>query len=264
MPDPSNPPILIQREHNIAVVVFNIPKRRNALDEPARAALMAALQSLAADAEVRAIVLTGSDGHFCAGADVGAMKERPRTFIEQRNIIGIHTHPILRTLFAGPKPCVAAIEGVAFGMGLSLAAACDYVVAADNARLCVAQLRVGLAPDVGIMWTLPRRVGEGKARELMLMAKEISAATALSVGLVNETCAPGQARAAAVEAARTLASIPPMSMALVRSALASRCSSFEETLKAEIDLQAVLARSRDHAEAVAAFVEKRPPRYTGE
>jgi len=260
----SNQPILIERQDNIAIVVFNIPQRRNALDESARSALMAALQSLSSDPDVRAIVLTGSDGHFCAGADVGAMKERPKTFVAQRNIIGIHTHPIIKTLFAGPKPCVAAIEGVAFGMGLSLAAACDYVVAADNARLCVAQLRVGLAPDVGIMWTLPRRVGEGKARELMLMAKEIGAGTALSIGLVNETSAPGKSRAAAIEAARALAAIPPMSMALVRSALAGRCSSFEETLKTEIDLQAVLARSRDHAEAVAAFLEKRPPRYTGE
>lgn len=264
MQDDSIAPVTVEHRENLAIVTINTPKRRNALTEEGRALMMTSLQALAVDPTVRAIVLTGAEGHFCAGADVGNMKNRPSTFIEQRQIIGIHTHPILKLLYGGPKPCVAAVEGVCFGMGVSLAAACDIVVTATNARYCVAQLRVGLAPDVGILWTLPRRIGEGKARELLLTAKEIDAATAHAIGLANVITAPGKTLEAAIEAARQLAAIPPISMTLVRAALANTCNTLDETLKSEIAIQHVLQRTRDHKEAIAAFVEKRQPVFTGE
>lgn len=257
-------PVFIERRDDIAIVTINTPKRRNALTEEGRALLLDHLQEASRDSAVRAVVLTGTGGHFCAGADVGNMQKRPATFIEQRHSNGQVTHPIVKLIFGGPKPCVAAIEGVCFGMGVSLAAACDYVVTSTNARYCVAQLRVGLAPDVGILWTLPRRIGEGRARELLLMAKEIDAPTALSWSLANEMTEPGKTLDAAIAAARQLTAIPPISLALVRGALASSCNSLDETLRTELAIQPVVQRSYDHKEAVAAFVEKRKPVFRGE
>jgi len=264
MPDPQNAAVIVERRDDIAILTINTPKRRNAMTEQGRALLLEHLQALAVDASVRAIVFTGAEGHFCAGADVGNMQKRPATFIGQRQSNGQVTHPIVKLIFGGPKPCVAAVEGICFGMGVSLAAACDYVVTATNARYCVAQLRVGLAPDVGILWTLPRRIGEGRARELLLMAKEIDAPTALSWGLANEMTEPGKTLDAAIAAARQLGAIPPISMALVRGALANSCNSLDETLRTELAIQPTVQRSRDHKEAVAAFVEKRRPVFTGE
>jgi enoyl-CoA hydratase/carnithine racemase len=236
--------IEVEVSEYIAVVSINIPAKRNALSVPARARMLAVFQELVDRKDVRAIVLTGKGGHFCAGADVGGMQNRPNTILERRSVMGIHTHPTLKLIYGGPKPVVAAVEGIAFGMGLSLAVSCDYVVAAANARFCAAQLRLGLTPDVGMMWTLPQRIGQGRARELMLMAREIDGRKAL-------------------EAARELASMPPVSMALVRGAIATGCNSLEDTMKSEIHIQPVLQSTSDHGEAVKAFSEKRKPVFVG-
>lgn len=247
----------------IAVVSINIPAKRNALSVPARARMLAVFQDLADRKDVRAIVLTGKGGHFCAGADVSGMRNRPSSILERRSVMGVHAHPMLKLIYGGPKPVVAAVEGIAFGMGLSLAVACDYVVTAANARFCAAQLRLGLTPDVGMMWTLPQRIGQGRARELMLMAREIDGRKALEYGIANEVVEAGGALAKALEAARELASMPPVSMALVRGVMATGCSSLEDTMNSEIQVQSVLQVTTDHTEAVKAFSEKRKPVFVG-
>lgn len=255
--------IEVEVSEYIAVVSINIPAKRNALSVPARARMLAVFQELVDRNDVRAIVLTGKGGHFCAGADVSAMQNRPKSILERRSALGVHAHPMLKLIYGGPKPVVAAVEGIAFGMGLSMAVACDYVVAAANARFCAAQLRLGLTPDVGMMWTLPQRIGQGRARELMLMAREIDGRKALDYGIANEVVEAGGALAKALEAARELAAMPPVSMALVRGAMATGCSSLEDTMNSEIQVQSVLQVTTDHAEAVKAFREKRKPVFVG-
>lgn len=248
----------------IAVVTIDQVKRRNAMSWDMREAMMDVLKALIADSACRVIVLTGAEGHFCSGADVGGMSERLPTLLERRQRNGIHTHPITRMLFGGPKPVVAAVEGIAFGMGLSLATATDYIVAGGTARFCAAQIRVGLTPDVGLMWTLSQRVGPGKARELLLMAREFDAKAALAWGVINEIVEPGKALESAMNIARHFLTIPPVALALVRNALANGNGSLEESLKSEMDIQPILSTTRDHAEAVKAFMEKRKPVFVAD
>jgi enoyl-CoA hydratase/carnithine racemase len=159
---------------------------------------------------------------------------------------------------------VAAVEGVAFGAGLSLAVATDYVVAASNARFCAAFLRVGLIPDTGILWTLPEKIGMARAREMLSLATEIDGFRAGEMGLANEVVEPGAALAAAIEVARGLAAHPPLGVALLKAALTDGATTMNAALRAEIDYQPVLRQSKDHQAACRAFFDKSTPAFTGQ
>lgn len=253
--------ITLERDGDVAVIVMDGPARRNALGTKARGELREAVRAaMYDDASVRALVLTGAGGHFCAGADVSEMTRnsmlRGRFNLRESGDTALHLHN-------GPKPVVAAIEGTAFGMGLSLALTADEVVAASDARMCAAFMRIGLLPDTGILWTLPRRVGGTKAREMLMLATEVRADEALRIGLVNQVCEPGQARAAAVARAAERAKLPPLGVAYTRAALSYRSASLADVTHAEIDYQAVLRHTDDHQEAARAFIDKRPPVFTG-
>ncbi len=164
----------------------------------------------------------------------------------------------------GRKPVIAAVEGIAFGGGLSLVCAADFVVASRTARFCAAFVRVGLLPDIGILWTLPQKIGRAKAAEFLSLATEFDAEEGHRLGLVSQVAEAGRALDDALALAESLMKNPPVSMALIKSALTSFNHSLNESLNVEIDYQSVLRATADHKEAVAAFMEKRAPRFSAQ
>jgi enoyl-CoA hydratase/carnithine racemase len=262
--NPSSAPATIEvsREGPVAIVTLSNPGRRNAMGRQMRQSLRDTLHHLlSADSESRTIVLTGAGEHFCAGADISEMTQR--TIVQSREILA-ESCVVVRDMMAGAKPVVAAVEGVAFGAGLSLAVAADYVVAASNARFCAAFLRVGLIPDTGILWTLPEKIGMARAREMLSLAAEIDGVKAGEIGLANEVVSPGAALAAAIEVARGLAELPPLGVALLKAALTDSATTMDAALRAEIDYQPVLRQSKDHQAACQAFFDKSKPVFTGQ
>ncbi|NPT53921.1 enoyl-CoA hydratase/isomerase family protein [Paraburkholderia elongata] len=255
--------VQVRHEGDVAVVTMNYPQRRNAFSMKMRVALIDVFQHLMhEDAATRAIVLTGAGGHFCAGGDLSEMQALTPTLLELRERIAVGVR-LFRLIYTGTKPVVAAVEGTCFGAGLSLAAACDLAVSSNEAKYCCAFAMVGLLPDTGLLWTLPQKVGGGKARELMLKAQVIDAATALRIGLVNQTTEAGGALDAAIQQAARFASYPPVTLALLKASLVNAGNSIEDAWRLEVDLNPLTRQTGDHTEAVAAFMEKRNPVFTG-
>ncbi len=171
---------------------------------------------------------------------------------------------VVYKLVGGNKPVIAAVEGIAFGAGLSLACAADYIVASSEARFCGSFMRIGLIPDTGIMWTLAEKVGPARSRELLALAREVDAAEAARIGLVDQVVEPGRALEAAVEQGEKLARNPPLAMGFIKEALTYGRLTMESSLNTELIYQPMLRRSHDHLEAAQAFMEKRKPVFTGE
>lgn len=257
----SDSPITLQKQGQITHIQLNNPKRRNALSREMTGLLIDTLRQVHADEDCRAIVLSGRGGHFCAGGDVSAMQaDRPILGSRQRIEFA---HQIVRLLAAGPKPVICAIEGVAFGLGLSLALASDVVVAAEDSSMCAVFNKVGLVPDMGLMWTLAQRVGVAKAKQLFFSAEVLGQPAAQALGLVDFSAAKGNAIDVAFTRAEEFCSAAPMPIALVKAAYAKGFSSLEDALRAEVDYQPALYLSEDHQEGVAAFFEKRKPAFKG-
>ena len=254
--------VLLSRDGGVVVVTMNYPQRRNAFSLKMRQELYRKLYDMAyLDQHCRAIILNGANQVFCAGGDISEMK--PRTVLEfrERNLLILN---IFKILASGPKPVVAAVEGFAMGAGVSLSAACDYVVSSRAARYACSFIKLGLLPDCGIYWSLAQRVGRGAARELMMTGREFSGQEALHIGFANETTAPGETLAAAMAVAQRYASLPPLALTHLKAALGSGCETLDKAIETEINLQPLLRRSRDHREAAAAFLEKRKPVFVGE
>ncbi|MGE0388306.1 MAG: enoyl-CoA hydratase/isomerase family protein [Gammaproteobacteria bacterium] len=247
-------------EDRIAIVTMVDPKRRNPFSLAVRAGLLEAFSSLYRDPGCAAIVLTGAGGHFCSGGDISEMGAVG--VIEGRNRM-VATTDLARLIVTGQKPVIAAVEGFAIGAGVSLTAAADFAVASREARFGCAFIKVGLLPDTGALWTVPRKVGPGKAMELFGLGEQFDAAEAHRIGLVNRLAEPGGALEAAVEVARKYAALPLASFAVLKGVLSKASASLEDALHAETALQPMLKYTDDHREAVAAFMEKRPPRFTG-
>ena len=182
--------VLVHREGSIAILTLNFPKRMNAFGIAMRQQMWDRLLELESDEDVRAIVLTGAGGNFCAGGDITEMESRPVLKGRMRMELAVR---IFRLLVTGPKPFICAIEGNAAGCGVSFAAASDYCVAASDAKFKIAFIKVGLIPDVGGLWSIPRKIGHRKAMELAAFAEAFDAAKALQLQLINEVCEPGKA-----------------------------------------------------------------------
>ncbi|MDB6061025.1 MAG: putative enoyl-CoA hydratase [Verrucomicrobiaceae bacterium] len=253
--------VLNERIGNVVVITLNAPEKRNALSTEILHALAEQLQVLATDTECRAIVLTGAGDHFCSGGDVSAMTaERPILGSRQRIEAA---HRVIRSICGGPKPIVAAVEGYAFGAGLSLVAACDYVVASPSGKFSAVFAKVGLIPDMGLLWTLPQRIGVGAAKKLFITARTVESAEALTLGLIDEISEVGRARDAGLTVAQSYAAAPPLVVAMLKSTFAKGCTTLDDALRAEIDIQPTLYLSADHQNAIAAFREKRAPEFHG-
>jgi len=247
----------------VATIKLDRPDALNALTIPMKEALARTFEELAADRTVRAVILTGAGRAFCAGQDLRERLEpdAPSLGDELRE----HYNPIVRAMRALPKPIVGAINGVAAGAGASLAFACDLRIAAEGASFVLAFGRIGLIPDSGATWTLPRIVGWSKASEMALVNDPIAAREALSLGLVSWVVSGDALMSEAWAIARRLAAGSPTANAATKRLLeAGLASDFETALAAETEAQDGLGRAADHAEGLAAFIEKRPPRFTGE
>jgi len=250
------------RTHSDGAVILTLhaPAFRNACSVEMRKVLLAYLEEASADAACRFIVLTGSGGHFCSGGrlPVDPVPDPERT---RRNVAVLQG--IASILYRGPKPTVAAVEGLAFGAGLSFALACDYLVAGDSARFCASFARVGLMPDTGLAWTLPQRVGGSRARDMLLTAREVQGEEALAIGLVDALVPAGEALARALEAGARYGGIAPLAIAATKRVLGDGHGSLEAVLAAEAVEQPQLTLSHDYAEGRAAFREKRKPAFSG-
>ncbi|MGN6304117.1 MAG: enoyl-CoA hydratase/isomerase family protein [Mesorhizobium sp.] len=244
-------------EGSSLILTLTDPRRRNPISGKLVRQLLAELDSAATDGGIRAVVITGAGGNFCAGGDFDDMPER--TLAEW------HDHfenlmRFVRRIVSYPKATVAAVEGWAAGAGLSLASCCDVVVAAEDARFAYAFDKIGVLPDLGLIHTLPMRVGLRRARQIMIWGEKLDAATAKADGLVDRLAPKGQALAEALRIAANAAAAAPLPVAYVKRFLTEN---MERALDFEIATAPVLFRTADHAEGKAAFLEKRPPVFTG-
>jgi 2-(1,2-epoxy-1,2-dihydrophenyl)acetyl-CoA isomerase len=247
----------------IATITLDRPDALNALTVTMKEELLAALRAIGRDRSVRAVVLTGAGRAFCAGQDLKERLEPDATplAVELRE----RYNPIIRAMRALDQPIVGAINGVAAGAGASLAFACDIRLAAEGASVVLAFGRIGLVPDSGATWFLPRLVGPAKAAELALLGSTLSAVEAERVGLVARVV-PAEALAdEALAAAARLAALAPRALALTKRALQRSWSvDLDDALEDEAHRQGIAGSTQDHAEGIAAFLEKRPPRFTGD
>ena len=248
-------PILVSRDGSVVTLTLNWPERRNALSVGMRHALADALEEIEADRSVRAAILTGTGEHFCAGGDLSGMAVG--SIAEGRERMR-QAHRLIRLMVHARFPIIAAVEGWCAGAGISLACAADHVIAGAEARFVASFGKVGLIPDLGLLHTLPARIGQGRAREMLLFGETVDAARALAIGLADRVVPAGQARAAAGERAELLATEAPLTLALTKAALAT---GLDAALAREQDLQSALYLTPDHAEGKAAFLEKRRARF---
>lgn len=249
--------------NRVATITLDRPEALNALTVPLKEGLLAAFLGLADDDAVRAIVLTGAGRAFCAGQDLRERFEPDAAPLEIE--VRERYNPLILAMRRIEKPIVGAINGIAAGAGASLAFACDLRVAAAEASFLLAFGRVGLVPDSGATWLLPRLVGSARAAELALIGAPLSSADAERLGLVVKVVAAEVVVEEAQTIAGRLADLAPRALALTKRALeATWTSSLEEQLELEAELQGIAGSTADHAEGLAAFLDKRPPRFTGE
>jgi len=252
-------PLLIEHRGAVAIVTLNMPEKRNALGAVLYRALSQTLTTLQDDPSVRALVLHGGK-HFCSGGDVSSLDSAP---LAMRSAMHVG-HRAVRALTGGRLPAVAAVSGSAFGAGFSLAMACDFVVGDPSTTLCAAFGKVALTPDYGLMWTLPQRIGIGRARELLMLCQQVGAEEALSMQLIDRLVGPGETLEAALQLAKQLAAASPGAIATTKAMLSRSPLSLDTLLAWEADTQSLLARTQDLQEGVRAFAERRPPAFRGE
>jgi 2-(1,2-epoxy-1,2-dihydrophenyl)acetyl-CoA isomerase len=259
----------LRRDGAAATIELNRPETLNAWNAQLGHDLLAAITAAAEDDDVRAVVITGAGRAFSAGADLRDLSTReertPEGHPDVRKVLTERYHPIITTIRTMPKPVLAAVNGPAVGIGLSLALAADLVVAAESAYLLLAFVNIGLVPDGGSSLFVPARIGFARATEMAMLGERVSAAQALDWGLVNRVVADA-AFAAEVAALRDrLAAGPTRSYAGSKRQLNHWLyARMDEQLALEADVQQELAGSPDFAEGVAAFVQKRLPAFGGQ
>ncbi|MBV9079435.1 MAG: 2-(1,2-epoxy-1,2-dihydrophenyl)acetyl-CoA isomerase [Methylobacteriaceae bacterium] len=253
-------PILVERREGWRVVTLNRPASLNAFDGAMHEALAAALEEAAADTTCRALLLTGAGRGFCAGQDLAAIG--PET--DLGDTIERYFNPLVRRIRALAVPVVCAVNGVAAGAGANLALACDIVLAARSARFVQAFVKIGLVPDSGGTWFLPRLVGEARARALAMTGEPVKAEQAESWGLIWRAVDDAALRSEAEALTAHLATQPTQAIAAIKRALdAGAANGLDAQLDLERDLQGVLGQTPDYREGVQAFLEKRSAVFTG-
>ena len=258
--------IVVERDGAVTRITLNRPDKLNALTQVMSDELVDAFTRLRDDPEVRAVILTGAGRGFCAGQDLTEFEAAYRA--GERPDIEAHLkrsfHRLIPLIVTTPKPVIAAVGGVAAGAGVSLAVACDVRIASDEARFIQAFVKIGLVPDSGGTWLLPRVIGYPNALELSITGDPIEAGRALALGLVSRVVPPSDLDQEVAAYTSRLASMPTAAVAatkeLMRDALGL---DLEEALRREGAAQSRMGQTADHLEGVMAFAEKREPRFTG-
>ncbi|HET6173510.1 MAG TPA: enoyl-CoA hydratase-related protein [Gaiellales bacterium] len=250
----------VERDGGVATITLDRPESLNAQTRDSRKALLRELRGLSDDAGVRCVVLTGAGRAFCAGQDL----REPDALADVDVMIRESYIPVMQALVGMPKPVIAALNGAAAGAGLSIALACDLRYLAEDAVLMLAFSNIGLVPDCGGSWLLPRTVGYARAFELAATGRRVGAAEALELGLVQRVLPRDEVLPAAQELAAELAARPTLALGWTKRLLrAAEQSSLADAMELEAQLQASAVSSSDHAEGIAAFLEKRAPRFEG-
>ncbi len=259
------PEVLCEVRERVATITLNRPEARNALTMEMKEALYRLVCDLEDDDEVGCLLLTGAGGSFCAGGDTKRMKQEGKPpVMEQRQRQLRWEHELPRRLHRGTKPSIAALPGAAAGAGCSIALACDLRIAAREAMLVTSFARLGLSGDYGGTWFMTRLVGPAKAREIYFTAERVEAGEAERLGLFNRVVPADELREASFALAAKIAAGPPIALRYMKANLNRALEEDLETcLRYEADRMVRGALTDDYTEAVAAFAEKRPPRFRG-
>jgi 2-(1,2-epoxy-1,2-dihydrophenyl)acetyl-CoA isomerase len=251
---------------HIATITLNRPEKLNAFSGTMREDLLAALRAADGDSACRVVVITGAGRAFCAGGDVESMSglQKDRNVGDFRKVLNAG-RDIVTWIAEMAKPVIASVNGVAAGAGCNLALACDYRIASEAAKLGETFVRIGLHPDWGGTWFLPRLIGPSRALEILMTGRMVDAAEALAIGMVDRVVPAADLAAQTATLASIIAQGPPLAIAGIKRALAA---SRTNTLRAQVDLenehQSAAFLSRDAGEGMAAFFEKRPATFEGE
>lgn len=257
--------ILFQVEAGVAVITLNRPKQLNSFNPEMHKALKRALKQAEADDSVRAVLLTGAGRGFCAGQDlndrnVNSGAEMP----DLGESIEKYYNPLIKQISNMPKPVIAAVNGVAAGAGANIAFACDIVFAAQSASFIQAFCKIGLVPDSGGTWVLPRLIGSARAKALMLLGDKVTASQAQEWGMIWQCVEDEALIETAMSVANHLATQPTKGLGFIKHALNhSSENSLEDQLNMEKDLQRLAGQTDDYREGIAAFFDKRAPEFKG-
>ncbi|MBQ0824730.1 2-(1,2-epoxy-1,2-dihydrophenyl)acetyl-CoA isomerase PaaG [Microvirga terrae] len=256
--------VITERREGYRVITLNRADRLNSFNEAMHAALMSALLDAEADEACRALVLTGAGRGFCAGQDLSDRVFSPGQVPDLSSTLERLYNPLVRKLRALRMPVICAVNGVAAGAGANLALACDIVLAARSAKFIQAFAKLGLVPDSGGTWFLPRLVGPARARALALLAEPVPAEQAEAWGMIWKAVEDGALMDEAHRLAAHFAVQPTVGLGLIKQALdASETRDLDSQLDLERDLQGQAGRTPDYIEGVTAFFEKRQPKFTG-
>ena len=255
--------LLLNIDEGVATITLNRPAQKNALNPTMRTELISVIDRVRRDESVRVLVLTGAGQDFCSGGDIRTMTPNDNSAQASRARISA-THEWLEPLITMERPVVVALDGVAYGGGFGLALAGDVRLATVRARLCCSFLRVGLVPDCGVLYTLPRIVGSARAKALLFSTEELSGTEAKNMGLVHEICEPDTLQARAQAIARALAAASPLALGMTKRGLdMSLSTGLRGILEYEATAQGLAMNSEGHRDAVQRFISKQKPAYTG-
>ena len=257
------PDILLTRDGAVATITLNRPERLNSFRRSMHAELNQALTVIESDAGIRALVITGAGKGFCAGQDLSDLNVTPGAMTDLGELIE-QFNPMIRRIQALPIPVIASVNGTAAGAGANLALACDIVLAARSASFLQAFSKIGLIPDSGGTWFLPRHIGMARAMGLAMLADKLPAEKAEQWGLIWKCVDDDTLASETAQIAQHLSTLPTKALGMTKTALhASADNSLDTQLDLERDMQRTLGQSADYMEGVSAFLQKRAPKFEG-